>query len=147
MADLERLEDWATPLLQKLSASERRKLAIQLARKLRHSQQQRIKDQKNPDGSDYAPRKAQQKQGRIKRRAMFARLRQNRYLRTQADAHELTVGFVGRVSRLARVHQEGLRDRIRRGGPEVRYEQRQLLGYSAADEAMILDMLVDHLGQ
>lgn len=145
MSDLERLEDWATPLLQKLDAGERRTLAQNLAKELRRNQRERIKNQKNPDGSDYAPRKAQEKTGRIKRRAMFARLRQNRYLRAQGDSHEVTVGFVGRVSRLARVHQEGLRDRVRRGGPEVRYEQRQLLGYSAADEAMIMDMLMEHL--
>lgn len=147
MSNLERLEDWATPLLQKLDAGERRKLAVQLARKLRQSQQQRIKDQKNPDGSEYAPRRAQEKTGRIRRRAMFMKLRQNRYLKAQGNTHEVTVGFVGRVSRLARVHQEGLRDRVRRNGPEVRYEQRQLLGYSAEDEAMIMDMLMEHLGQ
>lgn len=55
--DLSRLETWAAPLLAKMSATERRKLNQSIARDLRRSQQQRIRAQRNPDGSRFAPRK------------------------------------------------------------------------------------------
>lgn len=146
MDDLQLLNNWATPLLAKLSSGERASLARTIARDLRRSQQQRIKDQQNPDGSDFAPRKFQQQQGRIKRRAMFAKLRTTKYLKQRANANDITVGFYSRIARIARVHQEGLRDRVRKGGPEVTYEQRQLLGFSDADKNMIMDALLAHLG-
>ncbi|EEP93688.1 Phage virion morphoproteinsis protein [Yersinia aldovae ATCC 35236] len=44
-----------------------------------------------------------------------------------------TVAFVGQVQRMARVHQEGLRDRVGRLGREVRYERRALIGVSNND--------------
>lgn len=147
--DLERLEQWATPLLQQLEPAQRRVLARNIGRDLRRSQQQRIREQKNPDGSQFAERKIQQaaqgKTGRIKRRAMFMKIRQSKYLKTRSTAGSVSVGFFGRVSRIARVHQFGLRDRVRRGGPDIRYEQRELLGFSPSDLDMITDQLTNHL--
>lgn len=145
MDSLTQLEDWTAPLLAKLSSGQRAKLASEIARDLRHSQQQRIKEQRNPDGSAYAPRKSQQKQGRIKRRAMFTKLRTNKYLKQRTSAAQISVGFFGRVARLASVHQHGLRDRVQRNGPNVQYAQRQLLGFSDADKQKIMDTLVTHL--
>jgi phage virion morphogenesis protein len=145
MNDLEMLEHWTAPLLERLTSTARMQLAREIARDLRQSQRDRIKDQKNPDGSDFAPRKYRQKKGRIKRRAMFTKLRTNRYLKQKVTASEVTVGFYGRVSTLARVHQEGLRDRIRPNGPDIQYEERQLLGFSNSDRQLILDKLIDHL--
>lgn len=143
--DLTRLEDWATPLLKKLEAPQRRKLAADLARDLRRSQQERIKDQRNPDGTPYAPRKAQQKNGRIKRRAMFLKLRQQRYLKAKSSPAEVSVGFFGRVARIARVHQLGLRDEVSPGGPVAQYEKRELLGFSEKDQTMLMDKLISYL--
>lgn len=143
--DLTRLEDWATPLLQKLEAPQRRMLAAELARDLRRSQQDRIKDQNNPDGSPFAPRKSQQKKGRIKRRGMFMKLRQRRYLKAKSSPSEVSVGFFGRVARLARVHQQGLPDEVSPGGAVVQYEQRELLGFTEKDQAMLMDKLISHL--
>ncbi|MFZ6744681.1 phage virion morphogenesis protein [Undibacterium sp. JH2W] len=40
----------------------------------------------------------------------------------------LKVGFYGRVARIARVHQYGLRDRVVAGGVDVQYEQLRVLG-------------------
>ena len=144
MNDLQQLEQWAEPLLRKLSRTQRNALARTLGTELRRSQQQRIKAQQNPDGSDYAPRKLQEKTGHIKRRAMFAKLRLNKHLRTASNPSSVSVGFFSRVSRIARVHQKGLRDRVRKGGPEVKYEQRGLLGFSEQDKAFITDHLLEH---
>jgi len=49
------------------------------------------------------------KAGRIKRKAMFAKLWQARYLRTENDAMGLAIGFAGRITRVARVHRFGER--------------------------------------
>ncbi|KAF1072701.1 MAG: hypothetical protein GAK45_00136 [Pseudomonas citronellolis] len=150
MADsLQALEDWAAPVLRALEPGQRRKLAADLARKLRRSQQQRITQQKNPDGSPYAKRKPRDlrgKAGRIKRRAaMFTKLRGARYMRARGDASAITLSFAGRVSRIARVHQFGLKDRAEPGAPEVRYAQRGLFGFAAADLDLIRDGLLEHL--
>ncbi|MEN1451215.1 phage virion morphogenesis protein, partial [Pseudomonas aeruginosa] len=51
----------------------------------------------------------------------------------------------GRVTRIARVHQYGLKDRAERGAPEVGYAQRRLLGFTEADLEMIREGLLAHI--
>jgi len=145
--NLQALEEWAGLLLAKLSPGEQRKLSSELGRKLRRNQQQRIAAQRNPDGTPYAtrkPRKLRGKVGRIKRQ-MFSKLRQAKHLKLRSSAAGITLGFAGRVSRIARVHQFGLRDRPARGQADVQYERRELLGFSEADIEMIRDHILDHL--
>lgn len=147
-SDLNALEDWAGALLSKLEPGARRKLNQSIARNLRRNQQQRIAAQRNPDGTPFAPRKPRQplraKQGRIKRQ-MFTKLRQAKHLKLQSTASSITIGFLARTARLARVHQYGLRDRPGRGAPDVQYAQRQLLGLTDADLNMIRDELLGFL--
>ncbi|WP_397377120.1 phage virion morphogenesis protein [Pseudomonas sp.] len=146
--ELTALEDWAGALLAKLQPAERRKLNQSVARELRRSQQQRIAAQQNPDGSAYTPRKARQnlrgKQGRIKRQ-MFSKLRQAKHLKLRSTPDSITLGFMQRTARLARVHQYGLRDRPGRNAPDVQYPERQLLGFTDADLDQIRDSLLQHL--
>lgn len=122
MDELTALENWAAPLLARLQPGERRTLARKIGTELRRSQSQRIGRQQAPDGSPYAPRKQQlrQKSGRVKRAKMFVKLRQAKHFKVTASPNAVSVGFVGRVSRIARVHQEGLTDRTRPGGPMAR---------------------------
>ncbi|MEA9586385.1 phage virion morphogenesis protein [Xanthomonas sp. WHRI 10064A] len=147
MDELTALETWAAPLLARLQEAERRKLARKIGTALRRSQSQRIGKQQAPDGSPYAPRKQplRDKSGRVKRAKMFAKLRQAKYFKVSASPNQVSVGFVGRVSRIARVHQEGLTERVRPGGPMARYERRVLLGLSAEDRRIVRDQLLDHL--
>jgi phage virion morphogenesis protein len=151
MDELHALESWAGRLLAQLEAPARRAALRDIARELRRSQQTRIAQQRNPDESAYAPRKPRHvkklrgKQGRIKRAAMFAKLRQARYLRAESDANGLAVGFIGRIARVARVHQYGETDRVAPGGPEHKYDARVLLGFTDADRDMIRDMLLKHI--
>lgn len=146
-SDLRAIEDWAEALLQKFSASERRKLTQSIARDLRRSQQQRIAAQKNPDGTPYTPRKPQQdlrsKKGRIKK--MFGKIRQAKHLKLQSTPGSIAIGFVGRTARIARVHQYGLRDRARRDAPDIQYAQRELLGLTDDDLGLIRDKLLEYL--
>lgn len=146
MDDLQQLEDWVGPLLAKLDPVERRRLAHTVALNLRRSQQQRIAEQRNPDGTPYAPRKQlRQRAGRIKRGAMFRKLRTAAHLKIRADQNQASIGFFGRVARIAQVHQEGDTDQARPGGPDVRYARRQLLGFTAADRERIRELLIEHL--
>ncbi|EPV8688037.1 MULTISPECIES: phage virion morphogenesis protein [Pseudomonas] len=150
MADLDALEDWAGPLLRKLEPAGRAKLARAVAQQLRRSQQQRIQAQRSPDGTPFTPRrehKLREKQGRVKKKAkMFQKLRTSTYLKAQGDARGLSVGFAGRIARIARVHQYGLRDRIAPRGPAAQYEKRELLGFTPADQDQLKDLVLAHLG-
>lgn len=143
------LEDWAAGLLGQLEPESRNRLARSLGQALRSSQQQRIIDQQNPDGSKYAPRKQRNlrgKQGRVKRKVkMFQKLRTANFLKVQGDGNAITVGFTGRIARIARVHQFGLKDRPERGAPDVKYDQREVLGFADADIDLIRDGLLAHL--
>ncbi|MEP9709189.1 phage virion morphogenesis protein [Xanthomonas euvesicatoria] len=143
MDELTALENWAAPLLARLQPGARRTLARKIGTELRRSQSQRIGKQQAPDGSPYAPRKQQlrQKSGRIKRKKMFVKLRQAKYFNVSASPNAVSVGLLGRVSRIARVHQEGLKDRVRPGGPEVHYSNRVILGITKSEREAIHDLL------
>lgn len=149
MADrLSRVEEWASALLGQLTSAQRARLAKELAEELRRRQSRRIAEARNPDGSRYAPRKpqARRKKGRI-RRAMFAKLRTARFLKTTSSADASVLHFTRDVERIARVHQEGLRDRVQRDGPIVQYPARELLGLADADVERIADVVLDFLSQ
>lgn len=147
--NLEALETWAAVLLERLEPGERSKLTRSIGQELRRSQQKRVMAQENPHGSKFAPRKPRNlrgKQGRVKRKlAMFKKLRTTSYLKASGDSNAVMVGFTGRIARIARVHQFGLRDRAERGAPDVRYEQREVLGFNQIDLEMIKDRLLHHL--
>ncbi|ASW46244.1 phage virion morphogenesis protein [Xanthomonas hortorum pv. vitians] len=147
MDELTALENWATPLLACLQPGERRTLARKIGTELRRSQSQRIGKQQAPDGSPYAPRKQQlrQKSGRVKRAKMFAKLRQPKYFKISASPNAVSVGFVGRASRIARVHQEGAQDAVRPGGARARYPQRTLLGFSQSERAWVRELIETHM--
>ncbi|KPG94478.1 phage virion morphogenesis protein [Pseudomonas sp. RIT-PI-r] len=146
---LEALENWAAGLLGQLEPASRNKLARSVGQALRRSQQHRIIAQQNPDGTKYAPRMQRNlrgKQGRVMRKVkMFKKLRTASFLKVQADGNATSVGFTGRIARIARVHQYGLRDRAERGGPDVAYEKRELLGFTDADIDLIRDDLLKNL--
>lgn len=145
---LETLEDWASGLLGQLEPASRNKLARSIGQALRRSQQQRIIAQRNPDGGKYAPRKQRNlrgKQGRMKRKIqMFQKLRTTSFLKVQGDGNAVSVGFTGRIARIARVHQYGLKDRAERDAPEIRYNKREVLGFTEADLNLIRDSLLKY---
>lgn len=147
--NLEALETWAAVLLARLEPGERSKLARSIGQELRRSQQKRVIAQENPDGTKFAPRKQRNlrgKQGRIRRKlAMFKKLRTASYLKVRGDINTVTVGFTGRIARIARVHQYGLKDRAERDAPYVRYEQRELLGFNESDLYLIRNSLLTYL--
>jgi phage virion morphogenesis protein len=146
---LEALEDWAAGLLGQLEPLARNRLARSLGQALRRSQQQRIMSQCNPEGSKYVPRQQRNlrvKQGRVKREVqMFQKLRTTRFLRVRGDDNAASVGFTGRIARIARVHQYGLKDRAETIAPPVRYNKRKLIGLTHTDIVIVRDKLLTHL--
>lgn len=85
------------------------------------------------------------RKGRIRNKAMFRKLRNARNLRSDATDQEAWIGFTGRAAEIARVHQEGLRDKPAAKGKAVRYAKRELLGLTDLERNWLLDQLLDHV--
>ncbi|EPN3617580.1 phage virion morphogenesis protein [Cronobacter turicensis] len=146
MSEFKPFENKLAGLIGALSPAGRRKLAAEIAKELRRSQQQRIKQQKAPDGTPYQARKRQPlraKTGRIKR-AMFQKLRTSRYMKASGRENSAVVEFTGKVQRIARIHQYGLKDRPNKHTDDVKYAERQLLGFSQDDEKLIEALIINH---
>jgi phage virion morphogenesis protein len=149
MNELNPFGDKLAGLLAALSPEGRRRLTVGIAKKLRQRQQQRIKSQKDPSGAPYAKRKTQPirgKKGRIKRE-MFAKLRTNRYMKASGDYSVAVVEFTGKVQRIARVHQLGLKDRPEKNSKEVSYPIRTLLDFSTDDIETVHDVIIEHFSE
>jgi phage virion morphogenesis protein len=131
MNELKPFDDALAGLIANLTPKARKALAATVAKRLRASQQQRIKRQQAPDGTPYAARKSQplrKPKGRIKRE-MFAKLRTARYMKANSSPDEAVVEFAGRVQRMAAVHHFGLRDQPSVHSKDVQYDERPLLGF------------------
>ena len=146
MSNVLELANYLQPLLERLSMGERAKLAKQIGRDLRKSQGKRISEQKNPDGSSYTPRRKRlrEQKGKIKRK-MFTKIKNTSNLKVLSNADSIAIGFVGRVARIARVHQEGLKDRAEKGAPDVVYPKRELLGFTEQDIKLVEDSFLKHI--
>ncbi|MCO6618565.1 phage virion morphogenesis protein [Enterobacter hormaechei] len=130
MSEFKPFDDRLNGLIAALSPAARRKLAGEIAKELRKSQQQRIKQQKAPDGSPYQARKRQPlrtKTGRIKR-AMFQKLPTSRYMKASGRENSAVVEFTGKVQRIASIHHFGLKDRPNPRSKDYQYPKRQLFG-------------------
>lgn len=145
MSELTALQERLAGLIASLSPAARRQMAADIAKKLRASQQQRIKRQQAPDGTPYAARKRQpvrSKRGRI-RREMFAKLRStNRFMKAKGSDSAAVVEFTDKVQRMARVHQYGLKDRPNRNSRDMQYEARPLFGFTRDDELLVEKLII-----
>lgn len=155
MADFQALETWATELLQKLQPTQRQRLLVETARRLRTANAQRMRAQTDPDGAAWEPRKPpgpalrsrreQLRQQAKQRQPMFSKLRQHRHLKARGvGGSTAVVEFAGRAQRIARVHHFGEADPVNPGGPVHRYPARELLGISQTDFETLQDMLADY---
>jgi phage virion morphogenesis protein len=147
MSDFKTFDNQLAGLLAVLSPAGRRKLAGEIAKQLRAAQQKRIKQQNAPDGSPYKARKRQPlraKTGRIKR-AMFQKLRSSRYMKATGSGNSAVVEFTGKVQRIAKIYQYGLKDRPNFNTSAVQYAERQLLGFNIENEESIVKILTNYL--
>lgn len=147
MSELQVFEDRLSALIANLSPAARKEMARDIAKRLRANQQQNIKRQQAPDGTPFAPRRAQPvrgKKGRVKRE-MFAKLRTAKYMKAKSSADEAVVEFTGNVQRLARVHHYGLMDRPSEKSKKIKYKTRVLVGLNTKDIKMIEESVLNHL--
>lgn len=142
MAELHEVDAWLVALLSQLEPAARKKMLREVAHDVHRIQQANITAQRSPDGTAWEPRRvsARSKKGRI-RRGMFAKLKTAKYLKAQAGADAAEVAFVPGVQRLARVHHYGLRDRVSRRGPMVKYAERPLLGVNGEVEKNLREII------
>lgn len=149
MSEFKPFDDKLAGLIGALSPASRRKLTAEIAKELRKSQQQRIKQQKAPDGTPYQARKRQPlraKKGRIKR-TMFQKLRTNRYMKASGRNDAAVVEFTGKVQRIAQIHQYGLKDRPNPYAQDVQYPERCLLGFSKSAVPLVEGVVIDFIYQ
>lgn len=147
MSELKPFDNKLVGLIGALSPAGRQKLAAQIAKELRKSQQQRIKQQKAPDGTPFQARKCQPlraKKGRIKR-AMFQKLRTSRYMKASGHNDLAILEFSGKVHRIAQIHQFGLQDRPNLHAVDVQYPECRLLGFSMSDKELIEQLINTYL--
>lgn len=137
--NLDGLDAWIAATLAALSPAAQVKLLRKVGQDLRRANVRRMTAQQTPDGASWASRKNPARRGK-----MMQKLRTGRHLRLTVSRGELRLGWAGRDGRLARIHHYGLRDRLQYG--MAQYPARELIGISAADEALIRDSIIRHLG-
>lgn len=146
--DLQPIVDRLEALIANLSATERRRLATEVARSLRASQAKRIRDNKNPDGTQFTDKKPQpQLRQRKESLRMFTKLQRTRWLKPKGTAAEASLGFAGFADRIARVNQLGLRDRVNKNGTQYQYPVRELLGFDADELKTVEETIIKHLAK
>ncbi len=136
------LHHWLDGLEHQLESAQRRELLRRIAQQLRVNMRDRIRQQRDPSGKQFTPRKRSQI-GRIRRQAgMFQRI--GRDIKTEYSADHASVGFAGRTASIAKVHQQGL---VVKPGPNsspVRYAVRELVGWSEADKQWVAQQFDDY---
>lgn len=137
------LNHWLDQIALRLEPEQRRELMRRLAQGLRVRHRDRIKQQRDPDGYRFIPRKRNQI-GQIKRQGV---LFQNigRQLKTEYSSDHAAVGFGGRTAFVAKVHQEGENIKPNRYAKPTQYPIRGLVGFSQEDEIYIMKTISDFL--
>ena len=136
------LHHWLAGLEHQLEPAQQRELLRRIVQQLRVNMRDRIKQQREPSGKQFTPRKRSQI-GRIRRQAgMFQRI--GRDIKTEYSADHASVGFAGRTASIAKVHQQGL---VVKPGPNispVRYAVRELVGWSEEDKRWVAQQFQDY---
>lgn len=66
-------------------------------------------------------------------------------MKASGRENSAVVEFCGKVQRIARVHQLGLKDRPNAHAKDVQYAERQLLGFSREDKQLVETLIIKHL--
>lgn len=148
------LAPWVAAVAERFGDGNLRKIARKIGLALRRINAARIAANIQPDGTAMEPRKPRplrdRKKDRIKKKGrMFPRIKLTRNINVDADADQVELTFNGKVAKTAEVHHFGLRDRVARfrGAPQYRYPARELLGFGAADDDIVLATVLDGVGE
>jgi phage virion morphogenesis protein len=149
MNDFAPIEQLVRDLLVRTAAPERARLMRSIGREIRKSQSDRIAAQRDPEGAAFAPRRPKpdrgRKKGKLRQQKMFRKLRMAKSLKAGGNGDAVWVGFGGRASRIASIHQAGLSDAPAPGQPKVRYARRVLLGLTPAEQQRVIAMLLSQI--
>jgi len=138
------IEAWASNLIARLGATERRKLARKIGTELRRANAKRIRANVGPDGMSWPPRKPEKRRRKKHKQKMYTGMAKAHNLKVRTQPDGVFIGFLGRVARIARVAQYGLYDEPI-PGIRVKYDQRPLLGFNRADRDLITALLAEQL--
>ncbi|VEB25903.1 Mu-like prophage protein gpG [Actinobacillus lignieresii] len=151
MATADKIQAKFEELIARLTPTGRKALTKEIGKRLAQSQRQRIKAQKNSDGSEFEPRRKQPKQTtkrRVKAKKMFAKLGTARLMKTQITTEGVEIGYRGGDAVVAGVHQFGRKIRPFKGKSfEVEYAKREVLGLTEDDEQMIENIIIEYLAK
>lgn len=136
MSDFSGLSDWLQQVADCVDDDGRRKLTQRISQKAKRAMTQRIAAQTDPSAAKFVPRK--RNHARANRRGpLFQRL--TRQIKTSYDSNKAEVGFSGRTATVMKVHQYGQSVQPSPNARAVNYPVRETVGWSQADEAMIID--------
>lgn len=129
------LEHWLDQIALRLEPAQRRELMRRLAQGLRVRHRDRIKQQRDPDGHRFIPRKRNQIGNKKRQGALFQNI--GKQIKTEYSADHAAVGFGGRTAAIAEIHQKGQTIRPSKNAKSTTYPIRQLVGFSKDDENWI----------
>ena len=139
MNDFDPLALWLAKIADNLDDSNRTSAMQKIATRLKQKHGRRIAANIQPDGSMMPPRKQRGAyRGRTpKRGKMFKTV--SRQLKTAYSATHAEVGYGGRLAKMMTVHQHGQTIRPSPNARPTRYAVRELVGFGADDEVLIID--------
>lgn len=129
------LDHWLDQIALRLEPTQRRELMRRLAQGLRVRTRDRIKQQRDPDGNRFIPRKRNQIGNKKRQGALFQNI--GKEIKTEYSAAHAAVGFGGRTATVAEVHQQGKTIKPSRYAKATNYPIRALVGFSKDDEKWI----------
>ena len=129
------LNHWLDQIALRLAPTQRRELMRRLAQGLRVRQRDRIKQQRDPDGHRFIPRKRNQIGNKKRQGPLFQNIGKD--IKTEYSANHAAVGFGGRTAVVAEVHQQGKTIKPSRYAKATNYPIRALVGFSQDDEKWI----------
>ena len=129
------LDHWLDQIALRLEPTQRRELMRRLAQGLRVRTRDRIKQQRDPDGNRFIPRKRNQIGNKKRQGALFQNI--GKQLKTEYSADHAAVGFGGRTATVAETHQQGKTIKPSLYAKATNYPIRALVGFSQDDEKWI----------
>ncbi|EGD58397.1 phage virion morphogenesis protein [Novosphingobium nitrogenifigens DSM 19370] len=163
MADtdaFDELEHWLANMAADLAPPRRVALARKVGQVLRKLNAARVAANLTPEGLPMAPRKAKpprktkaarpRLRQRQKSARMFKRIELARNMTVKPSTEGVSLGFTPRVRDTAAIHHFGLVAPVDPRIPRsiaVRYPERPLLGFSAADRDMIMAEVMEWLAK
>lgn len=134
------LDHWLDQIALRLEPTQRRELMRHLAQGLRVRTRDRIKQQRDPDGHRFIPRKRNQIGNKKRQGALFQNI--GKQIKTEYSANHAAVGFGGRTAIVAEVHQQGKTIKPSHYAKPTNYSIRELVGFSKDDEKWIKNQLI-----